>query len=394
MPKMFRRFTANDPRLLTGVGIREQGRIRADGSGAGTILYGPYISLLPGNYEATIRFDPGVMPQGFATFDACADTGRMVLATRMLSAEQLHEQGMSASLAFSCNDIIQRAEIRLRCDSDFMAAIESVEISGEFTPVSGGDGFVISDLPPVDVRNELTRGRNPYEGYRRALGVLASDVMAKITMDPYFQEAFELCRSRTIVRSDKLANIFLLIKHFLRHLPFGNIAEFGSFHGGSAIFMASLAQKCLPNAQVLAFDTFSGMPPTDKAVDRHNAGSFGGVDLPGLRRYVEKIGLHNLHFVQGRFENTAKPVLEEVKNVALCHVDCDIRSALRSAYDMTRPYMVPGGYWVFDDPLEADCLGATEAVEDLLIRRDGLNAEQVWPHLVFRQPFDKKEPFP
>jgi hypothetical protein len=31
-------------------------------------------------------------------------------------------------------------------------------------------------------------------------------------------------------------------------------------------------------------------------------------------------------------------------------------------------------------------LGAAEAMEDLLIRRDGLNSEQVYPHYVFRQP--------
>jgi hypothetical protein len=37
--------------------------------------------------------------------------------------------------------------------------------------------------------------------------------------------------------------------------------------------------------------------------------------------------------------------------------------------------------------LQPTCLGAIEAVEDLLIRRDSLNAEQVWPHLVFRAPF-------
>jgi hypothetical protein len=48
--------------------------------------------------------------------------------------------------------------------------------------------------------------------------------------------------------------------------------------------------------------------------------------------------------------------------------------------------MVSGGYWVFDDPMVSDCLGAAEAMEDLLIRRDGLNSEQVFSHYVFRQP--------
>ena len=53
--------------------------------------------------------------------------------------------------------------------------------------------------------------------------------------------------------------------------------------------MAFLAQKFLPNAQVLAFDTFSGMPTTDKSIDLHNAGDFREVDLAELRQYAEYI---------------------------------------------------------------------------------------------------------
>jgi hypothetical protein len=46
--------------------------------------------------------------------------------------------------------------------------------------------------------------------------------------------------------------------------------------------------------------------------------------------------------------------------------------------------MVKGGYVVFDDATVSSCMGATEIVEDLLIRRDGLNSEQIWPDFVFR----------
>ncbi len=46
--------------------------------------------------------------------------------------------------------------------------------------------------------------------------------------------------------------------------------------------------------------------------------------------------------------------------------------------------MVEGGYIVFDDATLSSCLGATEVVEDLVIRRDGLNSEQIFPHFVFR----------
>lgn len=389
MPKMFRRFVADDPRLLTAIGIREQNRIRVDGSRTGTVLYGPYILLFPGDYEATIKFDPAIRPRGSATLDVAADTGRTVLATRIVHSEQLLEQGMKASLEFTCGDLMRRAEIRLYCRSEFVAAVQSVEISGEFMPISGGDGFTIRDLPPVNVRNEIVGGRNPYDGYQRGLALAIPAITEKIRTDLDFQQAFELAGSRTIVSENNLANIFMLIKLYSQSLTFGHIVEFGSYKGGSAIFMAFLAQRFLPNTQVLAFDTFAGMPPTDKAVDLHNIGDFGGVDLAELRQYVNDIGLRNLHFVQGLFENTAPPAVKELERIVLCHIDCDIRSAIQTAYDTTRPYMVPGGYWVFDDPLQPTCLGAMGAVEDLMIRRDALNAEQVWPHLVFRKPLDR-----
>jgi len=386
MPTMSRRLMASDPRLLTEIGIREQNRIRVDGSRTGTMLYGPYIPLPPGDYEATVRFDPAITPRGAATFDVAADIGRVVLASRQIVAERLIEQGMSASLSFSCRDRTKLHEVRLFCVSEFAAALQSVEIRGEILDAPDGAGFELGDFHPVDVRNEISRGRNPYEGYQRGLSLI-TDSMKKLRMDPAFQEAFDRAVGRTIVSENNLANIFLLIKFFAPRLPFGHIVEFGSYKGGSAIFMASLAQKFLPHVQVLAFDTFAGMPPTDKTIDLHNTGDFQGVDLPELRDYAEQIGLTNLRFVPGTFEATAAPALADLGTVSICHIDCDIRSAIQSAYEATRPHMVAGGYWVFDDPLQPTCLGATEAVEDLLIRRDALNAEQVWPHLVFRAPF-------
>jgi hypothetical protein len=41
---------------------------------------------------------------------------------------------------------------------------------------------------------------------------------------------------------------------------------------------------------------------------------------------------------------------------------------------------------VLDDPVTASCLGALEAMEAYMIQRDGLHAEQVYPHPVFRYP--------
>jgi hypothetical protein len=138
--------------------------------------------------------------------------------------------------------------------------------------------------------------------------------------------------------------------------------------------------------QVYAFDTFAGMPETDADIDAHRAGDFKEVNYEELQDYIAEIGLANLKLVRGLFDETAPGALPAVGTIRLTHIDCDIRSAIAYSYDASRPYMVPGGYIVLDDALFSSCLGATEVVEDLMIRRDGLNSEQIYPHYVFRAP--------
>jgi predicted O-methyltransferase YrrM len=389
MSNMYYLFSSDDLRLKTGIGIRDRDVIRIPMTN-GTALYGPYVDLLAGRYEAVIRFDPDTACRGGATMDVCAGFGAERLAEQGITADQILAGGMNAKLEFSCPRPVQGVEVRLLSDGNFSAGVASVEISGEpAESTSESQNLRSSDLPEPGVENSVRKGRNLYEGYQRGIGLAFSSLGARIAADPDFHRARALAGSRTIVGEGNLANIFLLIKFFLPRLPFGHIVEFGSYKGGSAIFMAALAQKSLPGVQVIGFDTFSGMPATNRAVDAHRSGGFSDVNLTELRQYVERVGLRNLIFVQGYFEETAMAALQQQGSIALCHIDCDIRSAVEYAYETTRPHMMPGGYWVFDDPFVADCAGAAEAVEDLLIRRDGLNSEQLYPHYVFREPFEK-----
>jgi len=166
------------------------------------------------------------------------------------------------------------------------------------------------------------------------------------------------------------------------------VVEFGSYLGGNALFMASVAKELYPDMRIYALDTFAGMPATDKAVDAHNPGDFSDVNLDELKAYAQKQGLDNLVLIQGLFEETAIDVLNDAGRVSLAHIDCDIYSAVKYSYEVVKPFMVDGGYVVLDDATVSSCIGATEVVEDLLIRRDGLNSEQIYPHYVFRI-FDK-----
>ena len=226
--------------------------------------------------------------------------------------------------------------------------------------------------------------RNIKHGYARGWGIQFGGIKQKTLDDPLYRQAVSLITGRSVVSEDNRINLYLIIREYLKDIPAGDIIEFGSYKGGIAIFMAFLARQLHPGMKVYSLDTFAGMPATDKAIDAHNKGDFSDVDLDELRRYAAGLGLSNLEFVKGPFEETAESVLARCGGVALAHIDCDIYSSVAYSYDVVKPHMADGGYIVFDDALYSSCLGATEAVEDLAIRRDGLNCEQIFPHFVFR----------
>jgi hypothetical protein len=236
------------------------------------------------------------------------------------------------------------------------------------------------------VRKELRGGRSVYEGYQRSWGLEFGDLKSRVLSDPDYQSAMALARSRSVVLLERSMNLFLLVKFFLPRLPFGHIVEFGSFRGGSAMFMAALAARFLPGANVYALDTFAGMPETDSAIDAHAAGDFADTNIAEIQAAIETTGLKNIHLVKGLFQDTAPALLPQVGSIILSHIDCDIYSAVKYSYDVSKPFMVPMGYYVFDDATVSSCIGATEAVESCVFGRDGLLSEQIYPHFVFRHP--------
>lgn len=243
---------------------------------------------------------------------------------------------------------------------------------------------------PLKLKDEgLRKGRSIRDGYARGWGLEFGDLRNSVLDDPIYQDAIAVAQGRTIQAENCRMNLFLLAKYFLPRLlrdgRAGSIVEFGSFRGGSAIFLASVCRSLGLPVKVYGLDTFEGMPPTDKGVDAHNEGDFSGVDLEELRAFVASSGLSDhLEFVQGIFEDTAPGLLVRIPPVLLAHIDCDVYTSVAFAWDAVTPYMASGGYVALDDAHVSSCLGATEAVEDLAIRRDGLNCEQIWPHFVFR----------
>jgi len=143
-------------------------------------------------------------------------------------------------------------------------------------------------------------------------------------------------------------------------------------------------QRDKPNIRIYALDTYEGMPESDQSVDTFKKESFSNVDFAEVQSTLESTGLRNVHLVKGLFENTALQTLQQSSGIALAHIDCDNFAPVCYAYDVLKPSLVSGAYIVFDDATEPGCIGATEAVESLVIRRDGKHSEQIFPHWVFR----------
>jgi hypothetical protein len=241
-------------------------------------------------------------------------------------------------------------------------------------------------VPPLGGSYATRKMRNIRDGYARGWGLQCGQFRESVREDPLYQEACKLALGRSVVSEDNRMNIYLILKYFLPYIPFGHIVEFGSYKGGNALFMAYVVDRLYPGRKVFALDTFSGMPETESAIDAHSAGDFQDVDLFELLEFAEKEGVRNIEFIQGLFQETAPSALAKIGSIVLAHIDCDIYSAVAYAYDLVKNYMVPGGYFVFDDATTSSCLGATEAVEEFVIRRDGLHSEQIFPQFVFRSP--------
>lgn len=239
----------------------------------------------------------------------------------------------------------------------------------------------LPSFPDAPVR---MRGRNVRAGYQRGWGLQFGDLVAQVRQDPLYNRAMKLAHHRTMVSEQNRMNLFLILKFGLDELAPGHIVEFGAYRGGNALFMAAVCRELHPRMKVYAFDTFEGMPPTDPSRDAHRAGDFKDAGYDELVCVIRNEKLDNLELVRGLFEDTAEQTLREIGTIRLNHIDCDIYSAVKYSYEVSLPYMIEGGYWVFDDSLYSSCIGAMEAVEETLIQRDGRFAEQVYPQLVYR----------
>jgi len=234
---------------------------------------------------------------------------------------------------------------------------------------------------------ERHAGRDIGAGHLRGWGLEFGGLYDQVAVDPVFMAAMAAARDRgSLLPGHKLANLYLVIRYAMAQ-DAGDIHEFGSFRGGSAVFMGTILKELGRPAKVYAYDTYEGMPPTDPVRDLHNEGDFKDVGYAELLAYIEEKGLAPyVETVRGEFGATLPSILRRGAAIGLMHVDCDIYEPIKYVVRVGFPAMSKGAHVIFDDPLYGSGLGAFDAVQELLIREMNLTAEQAYPHLVFRNP--------
>jgi predicted O-methyltransferase YrrM len=238
------------------------------------------------------------------------------------------------------------------------------------------------ELPVPNLDLGVRAGGNLAEGYQRGV-FLQYGQAAQIQTEDLFERADLQAAYRTVVMPDRRKNLYLLLTRYLGKLESQNIVEFGTYRGGTAILMAMVLRELYPHAKVYALDTYEGMPTIDHSVDICTEGMFSSEGLDEIKEHAKNLGLDNIVFVKGLFQDTLPDLIASGLKFGLAHIDADIYSACKYAQNTIWPAMVPGGYLVYDDALDSACIGAMQAVEELILEK-GVRSEQVFPHFVFR----------
>jgi O-methyltransferase len=193
------------------------------------------------------------------------------------------------------------------------------------------------DIPDKELYRPLFQ---PWEG---------AEYQAHLLIDP----------SRSLVSLDRQYVLYNLLLQMLRTVP-GDVAECGVYKGGTAHLFAGLMQEQRSPKKLFLFDSFAGMPETNKAYDLHSKGDFADVTLADVQDYLREF--RNIVFRPGFIPDTFAG-LEAAHRFCFTHIDLDIHDAVLAASEHFYPSTPVGGVLIYDDYGFPSCPGARRAVD-------------------------------
>lgn len=138
----------------------------------------------------------------------------------------------------------------------------------------------------------------------------------------------------------------------------GNIAECGTYKGGSAFLMASTVKN---SPQIHLFDTFEGMPDMISSHDTHRKGDLKDTSFESVTKLMSSF--NNIHIHKGLFSDSFK-LINPNEKFKFVHCDADIYQSIQETNEFFYPKLVRGGMIVYDDYGWASTKGAQKSVLD------------------------------
>ncbi len=161
----------------------------------------------------------------------------------------------------------------------------------------------------------------------------------------------------TLLDSNRIKSIVGYVQQTAA-LP-GDMAELGSFKGGSAAIIAAAAR----HKKIHVFDSL-GLPADDMPAGHHRRGEFSATEAE-LR---DNLAGYNVEFHLGTFPATASG-----KTFSFVHLDGDLYQTTADGLAWFGPRMVNGGIIVCDDYGAEPCPGVKLAVDEFLANEPGFD---------------------
>jgi len=176
--------------------------------------------------------------------------------------------------------------------------------------------------------------------------------------DAAFLRLFERLfnEGRTYMRIRELYNLYRLAGESLK--VEGDMAEVGVYLGGSARVICEVKG----DRALHLFDTFEGMPETDRKIDRYRTGSFAATSVEGVREYLKDFS--NVRFHKGVFPGSAGNLRDPSLRFCFVNLDVDLYKSTRDALDFFYSRMNRGGIILSHDYGFVRCPGVKKAFDE------------------------------
>lgn len=160
----------------------------------------------------------------------------------------------------------------------------------------------------------------------------------------------------TLLDNGRIAN---LIKYSnLCSIHRGYIMEMGVYSGGSLEILAKYNQ----GSDLLAVDSFQGMPPVTEGVDYHKEFDFNLVDYPAISGYF-KMMYPAVRIVKG-FIPKVFEYFDDNTLLKFTHIDLDLYQSIKDALDFAIPRTHAGCMILLDDFKVRSTPGCEKAIND------------------------------